>query len=164
MSSISLTQHPLPIVFFVWRGNVPEIDHQSDHWITEYERGGTSNRVRMPAVEGFSKGRGITRCGASKLLNAFRSSPVRISDSTTRDGALSSHSSSTSLAFERSRLSTNTVIFFDSARADDLSLVQHHPASGSRRQSCPRIPNNRHAQMSYFFQDVFAKAVRIREF
>ena len=56
------------------------------HWIVVYERGGNSNLVRDAVVEGLSAGWGATRCGASKLLEAFRSVPVKTVEVSTRLG------------------------------------------------------------------------------
>ena len=64
--------------------------------------------MRLFDMAGLSKGFGVTFCGASKPLRAFRSLPVSVSESRTRDGATSSHSNSTSRLFARSRLKRKT--------------------------------------------------------
>src|SRR6185295_7406031 len=60
---------------------VPEVirnesQHYASHWITEYDRAGTSKRVRPLLVDGLSKAWGFTR-SALKPLTALRSLPVK---------------------------------------------------------------------------------------
>src|ERR1051326_5215532 len=70
---------------------------------TVYERGGSLNVIRAAAF-GASSGCGVTRCGCSKVLNAFKSSPVSVSQASTRVGVTSRHSNTSSRSDSRSRL------------------------------------------------------------
>ena len=65
------------------------------HWITVYDRAGTSNVVREPLDDGLANACGATRFGFSKLFDALRSSPVITHEDATPEGALSSHVIST---------------------------------------------------------------------
>src|SRR5437667_3979878 len=84
---------------------------QADHRITVYERAGTSNLVRPPVVEGLSNVCGATCLGASKLLKAFKSVPLRTLETSTWPGIMSCQLISTTCGFERSRFRTKIASF-----------------------------------------------------
>ena len=74
---------------------------------TVYERGGSLSVIRSPAA-GAGAGCGTTRRGASNVLKAFKSVPVRVSQARTRFGTTSPLSTVRSRSLDRSRLSTRT--------------------------------------------------------
>src|SRR6266568_2476029 len=110
-----------PLPGQVSRHNPAQHIDQSASERTEYDRAGNFNAIVEPTL-GLSSFCGTTRFGSAKVLTAFKSVPVIVSNAVTLVGVKSCQVISKSCAFSKSRFSTNMVaVFFSGSRVATMS-------------------------------------------